>query len=387
MPWRPQPLCDQVLEEAEEQGESHVSASGQAFHFTAAGLSVTAAGIQVAAASPAYAQRAQEGETRGVNSVDELDWAHAEQIGGGSSGKVFACIHSPTGMRLAVKQIHTDEDHARREILKELEALYCDRSRFIVEFHGAFWHEGCVLIALELMDASLLEAKQLLGRIPEEACQAVAWYVAQGLIYLHTERRKIHRDIKPSNLLINSEGHVKITDFGVSSGSLRPTLGLTSADTFVGTALYMSPERLSGQAHSYSSDVWSLGLVLIEMVRGAHPYSAVGQPDPNYWEMFQRVTQMDGPSIDPKRDNVSDDMVSFCDACAAKDPEDRASAVILMAHAWLLPLTDEVAAAAMRPVAELVDLRKKQRQRERDRKDNKSQSEAMLADMLAGLGS
>eukprot|EP00666_Eupelagonemidae_sp_cell4sb_P008942 gene8942-20318_t len=99
--------------------------------------------------------------------------------------------------------------------------------------------EGSVLIALEHMDASLLDAVRLLRKgqgelrrrrppplaapqrrrprrpIPEDACRGIAWYVVQGLIYLHTERRKIHRDIKPSNLLLGREGVVKITDFRV----------------------------------------------------------------------------------------------------------------------------------------------------------------------------
>eukprot|EP01065_Artemidia_motanka_P040669 TRINITY_DN5138_c0_g3_i1.p1 TRINITY_DN5138_c0_g3~~TRINITY_DN5138_c0_g3_i1.p1 ORF type:complete len:428 (+),score=118.20 TRINITY_DN5138_c0_g3_i1:125-1285(+) len=361
---RPQPmLCAEVLEEAEEQAEVcedySVTASGNAFSFGKAGLSISASGIQVSSASPAYAQRCLP-PTAAVSSVDELDLAHAETVGEGSSGKVLVCTHIPTGEKLAVKQIPTEEDHARKEILKELEALHSDRSRFIVNFYGAFWHENSILITLECMDASLLDVLRLVGPISEESTCAIAWYVSQGLIYLHSERRKIHRDIKPSNLLINSSGVVKITDFGVSSGALRESMH-EQADTFVGTVVYMSPERLAGQSHSYSADIWSLALVLIELATGRHPFATQGT---NYWEMLQRSQQ--DAAVDFSRFGISEVMQSFCAPCLAKHPSDRPSAVCLMAHRWLLPLTDERAVRVVQPLGQRVAEEKRAKQQECD---------------------
>ena len=79
----------------------------------------------------------------------------------------------------------------------------------------------------------------------------------------------MHRDIKPDNILVNSEGFVKLTDFGIT----KQIDGEESlAGTFVGTLNYMSPERMEGERYSYAGDVWSLGIVLIELATGQYPY-------------------------------------------------------------------------------------------------------------------
>jgi mitogen-activated protein kinase kinase 1 len=91
----------------------------------------------------------------------------------------------------------------------------------------------------------------------------------RGIEYIHKELRVVHRDIKPSNLLLNSQGEVKITDFGVS-GKLANTIA--KAQTFVGTVTYMSPERIRAQDHASNSDIWSLGLTILECALGYYPY-------------------------------------------------------------------------------------------------------------------
>ena len=84
----------------------------------------------------------------------------------------------------------------------------------------------------------------------------------------------IHRDIKPSNLLINSEGQVKIADFGVS-GQIENTLEYKHS--WVGTATYMSPERFKGEPYNHDTDIWSLGLAIIECALGRYPYPEPGR--------------------------------------------------------------------------------------------------------------
>ena len=95
--------------------------------------------------------------------------------------------------------------------------------------------------------------------------------VLRGLSYLREKHQIIHRDIKPSNILVNSQGEIKICDFGVS-GQLIDSM----ANTFVGTRSYMSPERLQGSQYSVASDLWSLGLSLLEISIGLYPI-----PPPN----------------------------------------------------------------------------------------------------------
>eukprot|EP00755_Sulcionema_specki_P037888 Sspe_Gene.109826::Locus_90022_Transcript_1_1_Confidence_1.000_Length_1472::g.109826::m.109826 len=380
---KPRPMLDADAIDQQETQQSeetiYVSQSGQNFCFSKAGLKISAMGVSGGGVHVPPGFR--------IQSINELDLARAVKIGSGSSGKVLECLHIPSQQWLVVKVISVEDDRARNEILKELEALYCDTNRFIVTFYGAFFLEGTIHIVLERMDGSLLDAVSIMGCVPEAICRAVAYFVTQGLVYLHNERRKIHRDIKPSNLLFHQSGIVKITDFGVSSSVLN-TVGC--ANTFVGTVTYMSPERLQGGSYSYSSDIWSLGLSLIECVKGTHPLRALsssGDTTVNYWDIFQRVGRAEVSFLDPDRDSVSPEMCDFVSRCVEKDQASRASAISLITHPWLAGLTYEKAAEIVRPFAEEVILRKKCAERERDRtiEQSKAGAEATLDSMLAGF--
>ena len=91
----------------------------------------------------------------------------------------------------------------------------------------------------------------------------------RGLEYLHKEKKVIHRDIKPSNILVNKKGHLKIADFGVS-GKIEQTIACMTS--WVGTMTHMSPERLKGEAYYSDTDIWSLGLVIIECAQKKFPF-------------------------------------------------------------------------------------------------------------------
>ena len=93
--------------------------------------------------------------------------------------------------------------------------------------------------------------------------------VLSGLIYLYESHRIMHRDIKPSNVLVNSKGAIKLCDFGVS-GELVNSV----ANTFVGTSTYMAPERIQGSHYTIKSDVWSVGLTVMELAIGRFPFDA-----------------------------------------------------------------------------------------------------------------
>ncbi|KAJ9100018.1 hypothetical protein QFC19_005836 [Naganishia cerealis] len=156
-------------------------------------------------------------------------------LGAGAGGTVDKVIHVPTGTVMAKKLVLIDAKPAvRKQILRELQIMHGCSSPFIVSFY--------------------------VGKIAEA--------VLEGLTYLYDVHRIIHRDIKPSNILVNSKGSIKICDFGVS-GELINSI----ANTFVGTSTYMSPERIQGGNYSVKSDVWSLGISLIELALGRFPFS------------------------------------------------------------------------------------------------------------------
>lgn len=137
-----------------------------------------------------------------------------------------------------------------------------------MQCYGIKASQGMVHIVLEYMDMGSVAAL-CKSRMPEHIVGAMACQVAYGLHYLHKEKKIIHRDIKPSNLLVSSQGNVKIADFGVS-GQLLNTHD--NKQTWVGTAKYMSPERYLGSTYNASTDLWSLGMVILECITGQYPF-------------------------------------------------------------------------------------------------------------------
>lgn len=166
----------------------------------------------------------------------------------------------------------------KKQIVRELSFNKNCASDHICRYYGAFMDDstGTISIAMEFceggsLDAVYREVKKLGGRTGEKVLGKVAEGVLNGLTYLHSHRI-IHRDIKPSNILLCRNGQVKLCDFGVS-GEFG-TKG--DANTFIGTSYYMAPERITGQSYTITSDVWSLGVTLLEVAQHRFPFPADG---------------------------------------------------------------------------------------------------------------
>lgn len=197
-----------------------------------------------------------------------------------------------TGKIMAMKEIRLElEDAKFAAIIMELDILHRCISPFIVDFYGAFFQEGAVYICMEWMDGGSID--KLYGDgVPEGVLQKITLATVQGLKSLKEEHNIIHRDVKPTNILINTQGHVKICDFGVS-GNLVASI----AKTNIGCQSYMAPERISsggvaqagamsggGGTYSVQSDIWSLGLTIIESALGQYPY-----PPETYDNIFSQL--------------------------------------------------------------------------------------------------
>ena len=151
-------------------------------------------------------------------------------------------------------------------------------SDHICRYYGAFMDDtiGTICISMEFcaggsLDAIYKEVMRLGGRTGEKVLAKVGEGVLNGLTYLF-KHRIIHRDIKPSNILLTRKGEVKLCDFGVS-GEFG-TKG--DADTFIGTSYYMAPERITGKPYTITSDVWSLGVTLMEVAQHRFPFFSDG---------------------------------------------------------------------------------------------------------------
>lgn len=162
----------------------------------------------------------------------------------------------------------------------------------IVTIYEVGQQEGRIFITMEYVDGRSLEQLVLdEGGIPLDRTVRILQQVADALDYAH-QRRFVHRDIKPANILLTSENHVVITDFGIAKAleGSGATARLTTSGAILGTPAYMSPEQIQGQAVDYRTDLYSFGIVAYEMLSGQVPfdgtttallYAQVNNPPPS----------------------------------------------------------------------------------------------------------
>nr|KAJ3405488.1 MAP kinase kinase (MEK) [Polyrhizophydium stewartii] len=213
--------------------------------------------------------------------------------------------------------IHVEaKNSVRKQIVRELQIMHKCNSPFIVSFFGAFLHEGDISICMEYMNCGSLDnIYKKTGPVSEDVAGKIAHAVLSGLVYLYDEHRIIHRDVKPSNILLDSAGHIKIADFGVS-GQLVNSV----ANTFVGTSAYMSPERIQGGKYSVQSDVWSLGMTIMELVLGKFPFPPDGKPL-SVFELLEYIVHEPVPTLPPGQ--FSKEFEAFIARSLIKDPATR----------------------------------------------------------------
>ncbi|XKL60869.1 hypothetical protein PGB90_007926 [Kerria lacca] len=285
--------------------------------------------------------------------LSDDDFEKLGELGAGNGGVVMKVRHKSSGLIMARKLIHLEVKPAiKKQIIRELKVLHECNFAHIVGFYGAFYSDGEISICMEYMDGGSLDLiLKKAGRIPEPMLGTVTCAVLKGLSYLREKHAIIHRDVKPSNILVNSGGEIKICDFGVS-GQLIDSM----ANSFVGTRSYMSPERLQGTHYSVQSDIWSLGLSLVEMAIGMYPIpppdeqtlASIFNPNPEptesnsnssgpramaIFELLDYIVNEPPPKLPP---NIfSKEFENFVDHCLKKNPTERADLKTLMNHEWI----------------------------------------------------
>lgn len=260
-----------------------------------------------------------------------------------------------TGKVMAMKEIRLELDESKfTTILKELVILHECVSPYIIEFYGAFFQEGAVYMCIEYMDGGSID-KLYAGGIPENVLRKITYSTIMGLKSLKDEHNIIHRDVKPTNILVNSAGQVKICDFGVS-GNLVASI----AKTNIGCQSYMAPERISGGnmtagadgTYSVQSDIWSLGLTIIECAMGKYPYPpevsstifsqlsvrlSIPKMPITLLMYVQAIVEGDPPDLPPEGYSAS--ARDFVSSCLNKNPKKRLTYPQLLQHPWIKGLT------------------------------------------------
>lgn len=192
-----------------------------------------------------------------------------KRIGHGACSSVNIAQCRETGVKYAVKMFNVYDNAQARQLHNEILHLAQVECDALVAFKGAFHHEGHIGVILEYMDRGSLEF--LLDEsieLDEFVMAAIAYQILWGLGYLHYDK-KLHRDVKPANILMSSSGQVKLSDFGISK-SLDSTTAMSN--TAIGTFRYMSPERLLGKRYDSSGDIWSLGILLVQLWEKHYPF-------------------------------------------------------------------------------------------------------------------
>nr|XP_019000682.1 STE/STE7 protein kinase [Kwoniella mangroviensis CBS 8507]OCF64143.1 STE/STE7 protein kinase [Kwoniella mangroviensis CBS 8507] len=255
------------------------------------------------------------------------------ELGKGNYGSVHKVFHRPTNVGMAMKEIRLELDESKLNgIIMELDILHRAVAPEIVEFFGAFTIESCVYYCMEYMDAGSLDTLTGGGRVPEDVLRRITASMIRGLKFLKDELQIMHRDVKPTNVLINKKGEVKLCDFGVS-GQLEKSL----AKTNIGCQSYMAPERIKSETanqnptYTVSSDVWSVGLSIIELAKGCYPYPP--ETYSNVFAQLQAIVNGAPPTLPP---GYSDDANDFVAKCLMKDPNQRPTYAQLLEHPFLV---------------------------------------------------
>lgn len=186
---------------------------------------------------------------------------------------------------------------------------------------------------MELMKGNLTElVMDRAGNLPEKVMAYIAREILSGLLVLHNHHR-IHRDLKSDNVLISAEGDVKLGDFGYAA---QLTTEQNVRQTVVGTPSWMAPELVIGSNYDQKVDIWSLGIVMLELAEGEPPYLRE-----NPMRALFYIASKPAPQLKNKR-RWSSEYHDFVSKCLVKKPQDRSSATELLSHPFL-QLVEETA--------------------------------------------
>jgi eukaryotic-like serine/threonine-protein kinase len=242
------------------------------------------------------------------------------KLGSGGMSTVYLARDETLERWIAIKVLHreiSDQPDQIERFRREARSVAQLSHPNVVSVIDAGEDGGYPYIVFEYVEGETLKQRiERLGRLPLDESAAYAIEVARGLGTAHLQRL-IHRDVKPQNVLIDTEGRAKVTDFGIAR-SLESDRALTATGRVLGTTDYVSPEQAMGQGVDARSDIYSLGVVLYEMIVGDVPFHAetlVG--------VAMKHVNDPVPDVRLQRPAVSAALAAVVDRATEKDPDAR----------------------------------------------------------------
>lgn len=244
-----------------------------------------------------------------------------ERLGDGGMGEVFKAEDLRLERRVALKFLPPElgrDPVAKERFVQEAKAASALDHRNLCTIHDIDETEdGRLFIAMAFYQGETLAERLAGGPLALEDALEIAEQVAEGLVEAHA-RGIVHRDVKPANLMITRRGVVKILDFGLAKLAEGP--GLTKTGTSLGTPAYMSPEQARGEEVDHRTDLWSLGVVLYEMLAGRRPFRGS-----SHAETLHAILYDDPPELTSIREGVPPPVRDLVARLLARDPARRAA--------------------------------------------------------------
>jgi len=245
------------------------------------------------------------------------------KIGSGGMSTVYLARDETLDRPVAIKILHremTEQQDQLARFRQEARAVAKLSHPSVVSVIDAGEDGGHPYIVFEYIEGETLKQRiARLGALDTQDAVAYTIEIAQGLAVAH-ERQMIHRDVKPQNILIDPAGRAKVTDFGIARQLEQA--GVTATGRVLGTTDYVAPEQAMGQGADQRSDIYSLGIVLFEMLSGDVPYQADSQVG-----VAMKHVNEDLPDVQQVRPGLSSAVALVVERATAKDPTERYASI------------------------------------------------------------